>query len=191
MSISQIKMKKIILGFAGQIASGKGTSSKYMTDRYEAKAYRFSTSLRDILHRLILPVSRTNLQDLAISLTNTFGQDVLSKVIYKEIQEDEHGIITIDGIRRLGDMEYFKKLPGFRLVYIDADMKLRFQRMKQNGENAYDISKTFDEFSKDHEKETETAIEGFKEKANYVVDNNGTLQELHKQLDEIIQKEIS
>ncbi len=44
--------KKIILGFAGEIASGKGTAAKYLVGRHEAATYRFSTMLRDIVERL-------------------------------------------------------------------------------------------------------------------------------------------
>jgi len=58
-------MKKIILGFAGEIASGKGTAAKYLAEKYGSGYFRFSTILRDVLKRLYLDESRENAQKIS------------------------------------------------------------------------------------------------------------------------------
>ncbi len=158
-------MKKIILGFAGEIAGGKGTAAKYLIDKYGSGS-----------------------QKISIALRQNFGEDILSKVISKDVENDGHEIIAVDGVRRLSDIKYLKGLPGFRLVYIEADIGKRYERIVLRGENVDDKNKTFEEFKKDNEGETETQIKGLKEHADFMVDNNGTIGELYEKIDGIVEK---
>jgi dephospho-CoA kinase len=50
--------KKIIFGFTGLMASGKGAAALYLQNRHSARTFRFSTILRDLLKRLDLPEIR-------------------------------------------------------------------------------------------------------------------------------------
>lgn len=179
-------MKKIILGFAGEIASGKGTATKYAVEKYDAASGRFSTMLRDVLNRLYIEESRENLQKISSALRQTFGDDLMAKVIFGDAESNTNSILVIDGVRRLPDIEYLRKLPEFKLVYIETDMQKRFERIKKRGENADDNTKTFEEFQKDHEGEAELRVKDLKNHADYVVENDGTFEELYAQIDKII-----
>jgi dephospho-CoA kinase len=179
-------MEKIILGFAGEIASGKGTATKYVVEKYNAVPDRFSTMLRDILKRVYVDQSRDNLQKLSSALRQNFGDDLMAKVIFEDAKKNKNSILVIDGVRRLPDIKYLKKLPEFKLVYVEVDMKKRFERITKRGENSDDNTKTFEEFQKDHEREAELRIKDLKNHADYVVENGGTLEELHAQIDKIM-----
>ncbi|HPN96482.1 MAG TPA: AAA family ATPase [Candidatus Moranbacteria bacterium] len=181
-------MAKVILGLAGEIASGKGTTAKYICDKYNGSAHRFSTMLRDVAKRLYLEENRENLQKISTVFRENFFDDILSSVIAKDVENDKHEIIAIDGVRRMADISYLKRLPNFKLVYIDTSIENSFGRLTQRGENMDDKDKTFEEFKKDHEREAELQIRDLKEKADYVIDNNGTTEELYRQIDEIINK---
>jgi len=179
-------MPKIILGLAGEIASGKGTVAKYICEKYEGSSHRFSTMLRDVAKRMYLPENRENLQKISTIFRENFFDDILSSVIARDVENDSHEIIAIDGVRRLADIAYLQKLAGFKLIYIDADIKKRFERITKRGENSDDNGKTLEEFKKDHEREAELQIKDLKNKADFVVDNNGTFEELYAQIDKII-----
>ncbi|HBI16625.1 MAG: hypothetical protein UR60_C0001G0024 [Candidatus Moranbacteria bacterium GW2011_GWF2_34_56] len=181
-------MQKIILGIAGEIASGKGTAAKYLIDRYGASTHRFSTSLRDVAKRMYLDESRENLQKISTMMRENFSDDILSMVIYRDVANDDNQVVAIDGVRRLADIEFLKKILEFKLVYINTSMENRYERITKRGENVDDNAKTFEEFKKDHEREAELQIKDLKDMADYVIDNNGTLEQLYAQLDEIIQK---
>ena len=181
-------MSKIILGLSGEIASGKGTTAKYICEKYSGSSHRFSTMLRDIAKRMYLQENRENLQKISTIMRENFFDDILSSVIAKDVESDKHNVIAIDGVRRPADIEYLKKLTGFKLVYIQADMKKRYERIVGRGENIDDKTKTFEEFQKDHEREAERQIKDLKNRAEYVIDNNGSLKDLYKQIDEIIKK---
>lgn len=179
---------KIILGFAGEIAGGKGTAAKYLIEKYGSGYYRFSTILRDLLKRLHLEESRENTQKISTVLRQNFGEDILSRVISEDVASDKNKIIAVDGVRRLSDIRYLKSLPGFRLVYIEADIRKRYERIVKRGENVDDRNKTFEQFRKDNEGEAEAQIKGLKSHAGFVVDNNGTVEQLYEKIDRIVEK---
>jgi dephospho-CoA kinase len=181
-------MSKIIIGLVGEMASGKEVTKKYLAEKYSAKHCKFSTPLRDVLDRLCIEKSRDNLIDMSTILRERFGQDLLAKVIASDAGSLDSDIVVVDGVRRMDDIEHLSKLPNFKLVRIDVLAKTRYERMKIRNENKGDAEKTFSEFMEDHERETEITIPGVMETAKYSLDNNGTLEELHSQIDDLVEK---
>ncbi len=179
---------KIILGFTGFIASGKGTAAEYLAEKYNAPSYRFSTMLRDILNRIYVESSRDNLIKTSEFIRETFGEDTMAITLGKDVEKDQSDIIVVDGIRRMADIEYLKKMDGFILIHIDANPKIRYERLIKRSENTDDQTKTYEEFLKDHERSTEISIREVAEHAMEKIDNSGTFEELNKQIDNIIQK---
>ena len=179
-------MSKLILGIASEIGAGKTTVSEYIKNKHNGKAFKFSEPLRDILRRLYLEETRANMQNLSTALRETFGQQLLSPVLLSDVKKSDSRIILIDGIRRLEDTEFFKNLPEFLLIYIEAPEKLRFERVVGRGENAGDSTKTFEQFQKDSKAETELMIHKLKDVASEVIDNSGTPEELYARIDTII-----
>jgi dephospho-CoA kinase len=179
-------MQKIILGLAGEMASGKGTVAKYLVKKYKGNSHRFSTMLRDLAKRMYLEENRNNMQKISEIFRQNFGEDILSKVIYHDVENDQHQIVAVDGVRRASDIKYLKTFPNFKLIYIETDLEKRFKRTKARYENTDDATKTFAEFKKDQKKEAELQIRGLKVKADFVVDNNGSFKELYAQIDKII-----
>ncbi len=179
-------MNKIILGLVGEIASGKGTVVNYLASKYNASQHKFSTSLRDLLQRLYLEVNRQNMQNISTVLREHFGQDLLAKVIAEDVASDKNQFIIIDGVRRFSDITYLKKIPEFKLIYVQTDIKKRYERIIERQENTDDQFKTFEQFEKDNQAETEQEILKVAEIADYVINNNGTTEELHQQVNEII-----
>jgi|GEM_PF-41645 len=178
--------KKIILGVTGEMASGKDTVTKYLVEKYGAKQFRFSDVLRDILDRLHLPQVRKNLAGLSHALRKAFGEDILAHVIENDAKRENHALVVIDGIRRVSDIDLVKKLPEFTLIYVEADMQRRYERLIGRRQNADDQTKTFEEFKQDHLLETEITIPPLRVDAQYIVNNDGTLEELYAQTDRII-----
>jgi len=177
---------KIILGLAGEMASGKGTVAKYVMAKYGAKSLRFSTMLRDVLDRLSLEQSRNNLQILSTILRQNFGEELFARVIAEDVKKAVDEVIVIDGVRRLADIKYLKEIPQFKLAYLEADMQKRFERIIKRGENSDDAKKTFEDFKKAHEDESELQIKDLKNHADFLIDNNGAYEDLYRQVDKIL-----
>lgn len=179
-------MPKIIIALAGPIASGKEAVKKYLEEKYNASSYKFSTPLRDILNRLSLPISRENIQDLSTCLRGRFGNDLLARVISADAKNDESEIVVVDGARRLDDIAHLRALPEFKLIGVDADEKIRYQRLVKRNENEGDANKTFEQFLIDSNKETEKEIPQLLIQANFIIDNNGEFTNLYRQVDNLI-----
>lgn len=181
-------MAKIIIGLTGPIASGKGTIKKYIVEKYGAKDCRFSSVLRDILNRVDVPICRENLQKISTALRQTFGEDLLAKAITKDAQNLDTDVVVIDGVRRMTDIGHLIKLDHFVLVSIDAEPKIRYERLILRNENEDDKTKTFEGFLNDHKIETEMTIPEVMSHAKEVINNNGSVEDLYKQIDSIIRK---
>lgn len=184
-------MSKIILGLVGSLASGKETTKKYLIEKYNAKDCKFSTILRDVLERVAVPNSRENLQKISTVLRANFGENLLAKAIAMDASKLDADIVVIDGVRRFTDIEHLKDLPNFILVKIDADPKIRYERMKLRNENAGDNKKTFEQFLEDHNAEADKQIGDVMKTAKYSIDNSGSLEELYSQLEKIVDESLN
>ena len=126
------------------------------------------------------------MQEISLLLRQRFGEDLLAKIITQDVKNDNNKIIVVEGIRRPADIEYLRELPEFKLAYITAETKIRYKRLIKRGENEDDKTKTFEQFVKDHEAETELEIPKIGATADYRIDNSGTMEELFGQIERII-----
>lgn len=178
---------KIVIGLAGQIASGKDTIADYIANKYGGVSVSFSKPLRDILNRAYLPIDRLNLSWLAQTFINRFGGDVISNIIGHEIEASDKTIFILPNIRREDDAAYFKNWPGYVLVGINTETKTCYDRLIQRSQNIDDQTKTWEQFQKDLQLSTEVSIDGLIKKAPIKIDNNGTFEDLYKQIDKIME----
>ncbi len=181
-------MQKLVFGIAGEMASGKGTITQYLIHEYKASSYRFSDMLRETLKRLYLPHTRENMQKLSMSIRENYGEDVMAKVMMEDVKNDAHNIVIVEGVRRIADIKYLKELPGFKLIYIEANMEKRYERIIKRDENPDDKGKTFEEFQEEHKRESELQIKNLKNYADVIIDNNGELKSLYNQVDKMVKK---
>lgn len=176
----------IIIGLIGEIAAGKTIAAAYLKQRHGAAVFRFSDALRDVARRLGLKETRANLQRLSQALRQTFGEDLLAKAMAAAVAGASAPVIIIEGIRRPSDIAYLKNLPDFKLVYVRADERTRFERLKARGENPGDAAKTWEQFRAEGAAEAEREIKTVARQAAAAVDNNGSLESLYQQLDKIV-----
>ena|SRR3989339_1385349 len=183
-------MKKIVLGIIGEISTGKTTATDYLKEKYNSKTARFSNVLRDLLDRCYLPKTRENLQIISQSIRENFSQDILSKILVKDIENFDSEIVVVEGIRRPSDVPFLKDAypDNFFTIYINTDEKLRFKRLTSRTENPDDTQKTWEQFQKDGQAEAEMAIKKIANKANYTINNSGTLEEFYKSIEEILER---
>ncbi len=181
-------MEKVIIGIAGEIASGKDTVGKYLAEEHGAHSLRFSQPLRDILDRMNLPQDRENMVKLSIHLRKAFGEDIFSRVILGEAEKSDKTLVVVDGVRRLPDILHLENEKHFYFAYVEASSEKRYERLVKRRQNTDDATKTPAQFEKDAQLETESQIRALKERADFIINNDGTLEELQKQVDDIVSK---
>jgi len=181
-------MQKTVFVFCGLMASGKDTSADYLKNKYQASIYSFSTMLGDTLKRFYLDFNRDNLIKISEMIRQTFGEDIMAKTMAKDVENDTNNIIVVSNARRPADIEYLSKLPNFVLVEISADPETRYRRLVNRSQKTDDSTKTFEQFMTDHQRSTELSILEVAKQATEKIDNNGSAEELHKQLDTLVNK---
>ncbi len=181
-------MNKIIIALASTQGAGKSFLSEYLREKYNGISFRYSDYLSKILKILNIEKTRKNLQDLSLALRNQFGQDVLEKSILRDIWDNEAKINIIDGVRRLADISRLKNEKNFYLIFIDADLEIRVQRLSGRGEKADDQKVTEEIIRKESQHDSETRVKELKEIANFIVENNGSKEEFEKKIDQIMEE---
>ncbi|MEA3450075.1 MAG: AAA family ATPase [Patescibacteria group bacterium] len=179
-----LKNKKIII-IIGEVASGKGTTGKYIAKRYNGSFYPSSVILKQILEKLEQTVNRDNYINLSTFLRTQFGDDYLVKPLSIIFKNDENNLIVLDGLRKEKEILSFKKLFDVKVIYIESSLEIRYKRLKARAEKADDAIKTFKEFKADHAKDTEKNILKFKKYADFTIINESDIVNLHKELNNI------
>lgn len=176
----------LVFGLVGHIASGKGTVVEYLKKNHNAIQYRFSKILDDILSRLYLENSRDNQINLAVKLRELHGNDVLARVLASDIKKDNPKLAIVDGIRYKEELEAFRALPDFKLVAVIADEEIRYKRMLLRGEKAGETKTTRKDFTNMHKRPTEIYIDALMQTADVTIANNGSSEELYKQIEGLV-----
>jgi dephospho-CoA kinase len=182
----------MIIGIAGTIGAGKGTVVEYLKLKGFAH-YSSSKTLANILSERNLGHSRKEMSDLANELMSDYEGGVLH-YSHLQAQKDGHSHYILESLHRVTEGEYIRKIGGI-ILGIDADIAIRYERAVKRKEGEKD-NVTFEQFKSDSDREDEGKtgtgpnIKNVIKMADFVVTNNGTLEELYKQLDNFIDEKV-
>ncbi len=181
---------KIVIGLIGEKGAGKGTVANYLIEKYKAVHYGTSKILRRTLEDLHVPITRDNLVKLALVLKEGYGPSIIIDSLIQDMEKNGSDIIIADGIRMHGDVEPFRKKYGknFYLVYVTANLKLRYERTKIRKQNAGEEKATLEEFLEEEGKLTEVSIHEIGRGAEFKLNNNHTEKDLIQQTNEIMKQ---
>lgn len=182
------KLDSVIFAIVGPIGNGKGTASSYLERRYNAEIFKFSTPLRKILEILGMEINRDAMQRISQILRESYHQDILSEIAIREIGRFDTRVSIIDGARRIADIQPFLELPNFVLVYVDANTRVRYDRIRTRAENAGDSEKTFEDFLSEEQVEAERNIKELEAYAKYVIRNDAEESDFTAQIDRIVRE---
>lgn len=177
---------KAILGLIGENGSGKETFTNILEGlipNISKDRIRTGDILKEILELLYLPKTRANMQLLAAILRDKIAPDVLANAAFQRIKASNAEIVILDGMRWPPEVEILKKLPNNFLVYITADPKVRFERLKMRKEKAGEGEMSYEQFLKEEEAPTETLIKTLAQNADIKIENNGNLDDLRNQVE--------
>ncbi len=187
---------QMIVGVVGKIAAGKTTVAKF----FEEKGFcRISCSepLIDLLTHNVsgyswipeLPEKAEPTRERLIAfgkyLKEKYGGDILIRLAVDKKRGCKN--IVIDGVRSREEVEAIKRLGG-KVIYLEARPEIRFERlMKRKAEKDREI-RTFEDFkAMDDAEERLYHTSKLKELSDYVIVNEGTLEELKERVEEIIE----
>lgn len=180
----------MIIGIAGTIGAGKGTVVEYLKKRGFGH-YSSSAVLRGLLREQGDPETREYMSPLADELMEKYPGGVLH---FSHQQAESAGIkdYILEALHRESEAEYVRSIGGV-IIGVDADLKRRYERTINRGEGEKD-NVTFEEFLEHAKREDEGAtgsgpnIRAVLQDADAVLMNDGTIEELHAQIDAVLEK---
>ena len=181
-------MKFLVLGLTGKRGSGKDTAAFHLRDKYGFQILTYTDHvLTPILEKKYKEVTRENLINLALEMRKEKGNHILTELICRKIGKE--GFWVVSGVRYPEEYEYFKGqfLEGFKMINVGCEAKKRYERTKKRGTKG-EADMTFKDFMDIEKKETEKVIDETITHAQFSVDNNGTIGELQKSLDKVVEK---
>ncbi len=180
---------KLVIGLTGNIGAGKTAVSEHLHKKYGADQVRFSQILMDVLDRLYLPKDRNNLQTLGESVRKTFGGDVLVNAFRKDLEKSSSQVVVVDGIRYMNEVDMLRSFDNNFLLFMDAPARTRYERVVKRGEKG-EAKISFDAFLEMEQRGTEKNLPQIKKAADYVIENESSMDALLKEIDAIVNKHL-
>jgi inosine/xanthosine triphosphate pyrophosphatase family protein/dephospho-CoA kinase len=168
----------------GRLCAGKTTLGEYASAKHSWLFIEASDIMRMLAQNS--GISGSSSYQKARELLTLQGPDIIARQIVAMFgsQLDEATIIT--GYRTIEEIKYTKtKLPGCKIVFIEASERTRFERHLARG-RLEDI-KTLSDFRVHDQQQWNFGLLGVaKDLADIVVENEGSLKEFYEQIDALL-----
>lgn len=181
----------VIIGITGTLGAGKGTVVEYLVREKNFKHYSVRGYLAELIKSRGEIVNRDSLTHTANKLRKQYNPSYIIDQLYAVASESGENCI-IESIRTPGEISSLRKYDNFYLLAVDADIKIRFQRIKQRNSETDNID--FDTFRNNELREMHSEdpnnqnLSECIRQADFVIDNNGTIDELNSNTEKILAK---
>lgn len=179
----------LIIGITGTLGAGKGTVVDYLVRKKHFIHFSVRGYLAELIQKKGEVVNRDSLTHTANKLRKENNPAFIIEELYKKAFETQQNCI-IESIRTPGEIQSLRQKPGFVLLAVDADIKLRYERIVVRNSETDNIS--FETFQSNETREMHSDdpnkqnLSACIEQADYVISNNHTISELEKKIEEII-----
>jgi dCMP deaminase len=173
----------MIIGLSGKNASGKGEIARFLAEK-GFEYHSLSDVIREDLSITGDDITRENLITRGNELRERFGPSILADRIIIRIKPDRN--IVVDSIRHPAEVDAFRKIAEFTLVWVEAEERVRFERIK--GRKRKGDPEVTSEFNELERRELEGASEFHqqllrcKDLADLVFENNGSITDLQQKI---------
>lgn len=180
--------QKIIIGLSGSPAAGKDTVANFLENKKKFQHISLSKILRTLMTKEGFEINLENLTNFGNSLIDRFGEGFLAK---KAIEQFEDKNIVVSSIRQPGEIKQLRRMDNFKMIFVDADIKIRYNRLEQRKRIGDNVS--FDQFQEIENKQLSGSSGGMdlnqcKIMADYVITNNDGIEVLEQEIEKILSK---
>jgi dephospho-CoA kinase len=178
----------MIIGITGTLGAGKSTVVEFLKEKgfnhFSARAV-----LIEEMEKKGVEISLQNMTDVANELREKFGSSILAERMYDMALKSGKPAI-IESIRTVGEINLLREKKDFILLAIIADQKTRFDRIQKRKSEIDKVS--YEEFVKVEQQQmtsddlNKQNLKKCIELADFVVENNGTIQEFKQKIEEIV-----
>jgi len=171
----------------GENGSGKETFTQLLegiVGQSNLTHLRTSDLLKETLTMWHVPLTRRNLQEMAIIMDKAYGVGTLSRALLGRVRHANTDIVILDGMRWLSDMELVRSFTPNIVVYITASIEKRYERTKARKEKEGEDKTSFEQFVSEEHIATEVDIKKLAEQADYTIVNDDSLEDFKSKVQE-------
>jgi dephospho-CoA kinase len=179
-----------IIGITGTLGAGKGTLVDYLLKKKNFLHFSVRQYLTEEIIRRGLVVNRDSMTSVANDLRANNSPSFIIEELYAEAKKSGRDSI-IESIRTPGEIDFLNKQGNFILLAVDADPKLRFERIVVRASETDRID--FETFVANERREMSSKDANKQnlgkciERADIVLNNNGSIDHLINQLNHYLQ----
>lgn len=180
-----------ILGLVGLPGAGKTTVAKYLERKGYARITLSDFIKEEAKKQAVAAVSREDLQDYGNKMREQFGPQVLAQLAFKKIRTEKYGKVVIDGVRNLYEVAFLKVENNFSLIGVIAPPRIRYKRLLDRPNRPW--SGTIADFLRNEHREESLGskeiglrVRECLKKADYIIDNNKTIEELQHAVEGVL-----
>lgn len=180
----------MIIGITGTLGAGKGT----IVDLLKSMGFNHF-SARDLLVEEIKKRGLTINRDSMVFIADEFRKNKSLTYIPESLYEQARiagGHSVIESLRTPLEVEALRKKENFILLAIDADPHVRYERIRKRGSATDMVS--YEKFLEDEKREFNSKeahrgnIQACMAMADFKLLNNGSIEDLNKELNRIYQE---
>ncbi len=182
----------IIIGVSGPYAAGKGEVVGFLVGR-GFQPLSLSDVIRDELAAQGLSETRERMIEAGTRLRREGGEGVLAERLVRKFERAHNYVI--DSIRHPAEVEALRRAdPGFRLIWVDAPLEIRFERLRSRGRPG--DPETLEALRAMEAREAGGAdpagqqLDAIRAGADFTVSNAGDLGKLHEELQRVLQRSL-
>ena len=180
----------MIIGIAGVIGGGKGTVVEYLMSKGTFAHYSSSDLLIKILEERGEVVDRDGMNRIANELRAADPAGVPAENFKRYEAEDGEGDAIFESIHSVPEADFIKSVGGI-VLGITADPDIRYERIVKRGSVKDGVTK--EKFIEQQKREeagsddpNKSNIFAAVSQADFIIENNGTIEDLHKQIDVVL-----
>jgi dephospho-CoA kinase len=179
----------MVIGITGTDGAGKGAVVEYLQTKGFAHYSVRALITKEILKRG-LEVHRPHMREVANDMRAIHGGSVMVHMAAELAKEESIERYVVESLRAVEEIELLHKNGGV-LLAIDADQKIRYDRIQRRGSETDNI--TFEQFVEQEDIESKSFNTAEQNKravmdmADHTFMNDGSIQELHAKVEEWLQ----
>lgn len=178
----------MIIGITGSFGAGKGAAVQYLIAERGFTHYSASGFITEEVRRRALPIDRDSMTTVANDLRGEHGPSYVIDSLY-ERAHSAGGDAVIESLRAVAEVNRIKELGGV-VIGIDAAPELRYERAYARGSEkdhvSYEKWLAQEQSESNPDDPTKQNIFGALAASDAVIKNDGSLEELHTNIDEAL-----